>query len=84
MESVTAATLRTFLERLGERYQGSAALYLLGRSALCLLGNPRVTGDVDYAYGGNNTYLDKTTIAAGWSWSSWERAGKLAGKSARL
>jgi len=50
MESVTAANLRSFLERLGERYQGSATLYLLGGSALCLLGNPRVTGDVDYTY----------------------------------
>ena len=50
MESVTAANLRSFLECLGERYQGFATLYLLGGSALCLLGNPRVTGDVDYTY----------------------------------
>lgn len=50
MESVTAENLRTFLERLGEQYQGSATLYLLGGGALCLLGNPRVTVDVDYWY----------------------------------
>ena len=34
--------------RLGKRYQGSATIYLLGGSALCLLGSPRVTADVDY------------------------------------
>jgi hypothetical protein len=50
VEPVTVENLRTFLERLGERYQGSATLYLLGGGALCLLGNPRVTVDVDYWY----------------------------------
>jgi hypothetical protein len=50
VEAVTKVTLRAFLERLGERYEGSATFYLLGGSALCLLGNPRVTVDVDYWY----------------------------------
>ena len=50
MESVTVENLRIFLERLGEQYPGSATLYLLGGGALCLLGNPRVTVDVDYWY----------------------------------
>lgn len=50
MESVTVENLRAFLERLGEQYPGSATLYLLGGGALCLLGNPRVTVDVDYWY----------------------------------
>jgi hypothetical protein len=50
VEPVTVEILRTFLERLGEQYQGSATLYLLGGGALCLLGNPRVTVDVDYWY----------------------------------
>jgi hypothetical protein len=50
VESVTAENLRAFLECLGEHYQGSATLYLLGGGALCLLGSPRVTADVDYWY----------------------------------
>ena len=37
MESVTEAKLRSFLQRLGERYTGSGSLYLLGGCALCLL-----------------------------------------------
>jgi len=48
MESVTATNLKSFLQRLGERYPGPATIYLLGGSALCLLGSPRVTLDVDY------------------------------------
>ena len=48
MESVTTANLKSFLQRLGERYPGPATIYLLGGSALCLLGSPRVTLDVDY------------------------------------
>ena len=48
MESVTAAKLKSFLQRLAERYPGPATIYLLGGSALCLLGSPRVTLDVDY------------------------------------
>ena len=48
MEPVTAANLRAFLRRLGERYPQPARLYLLGGSALCLLGSPRTTLDVDY------------------------------------
>jgi hypothetical protein len=50
VEAVTEATLRAFLERLGKQYEGAATFYLLGGSALCLLGNPRVTVDVDYWY----------------------------------
>lgn len=48
MEPVTAANLKAFLRRLGERYPHPARLYLLGGSALCLLGSPRTTLDVDY------------------------------------
>jgi hypothetical protein len=48
VEPVTAAAVQTFLRRLGERYPGSGALYLLGGSALLLLGSPRETLDVDY------------------------------------
>ena len=50
MEPITIVILKTFLQRLGERYPGPATLYLLGGSALCLLGNPRTTVDVDYTF----------------------------------
>jgi len=48
MEPVTAVNLKSFLQRLGERYPDPAMIYLLGGGALCLLGSPRVTLDVDY------------------------------------
>lgn len=50
MEPVTAVTLKAFLQRLGERCPGPATFYLLGGSALCLLGSPRTTLDVDYTF----------------------------------
>jgi len=50
MEPVTSVNLRAFLQRLGERYPDPATIYLLGGSALCLLGSPRATLDVDYAF----------------------------------
>ena len=50
MEPITVANLMQFLQRLGERYPGPATLYLLGGSALCLLGSPRTTVDVDYTF----------------------------------
>lgn len=50
MEPVTLATLKSFFRLLSERYEGPAAIYLLGGSALCLLGSPRTTLDVDYTY----------------------------------
>jgi len=48
MEPVTRASLLVFLDRLGERFADQGALYLVGGSALCLLGNPRTTVDIDY------------------------------------
>jgi len=50
MEPVTTVTLKAFLRRLGERYPDPATFYLLGGSALCLLGSPRTTLDVDYMF----------------------------------
>ncbi len=50
MEAVTSTTLEAFLRRLGERSSCRGAFYLLGGSALCLLGNPRTTVDVDYTF----------------------------------
>jgi Nucleotidyltransferase of unknown function (DUF6036) len=40
--------IQAFLKALGLRYPYSAQLYLLGGSALCLLGSPRPTLDIDY------------------------------------
>lgn len=48
MEPITSANLKLFLQRLGERCPCPVTLYLFGGSALCLLGSPRVTLDVDY------------------------------------
>ncbi len=48
MESLTSLVLQSFFERLGERLADPATFYLLGGSALCLLGSPRETLDVDY------------------------------------
>ena len=46
--SLTIADIETFLRRLGDRYPHPTTLYLLGGSALCLLGSPRRTLDIDY------------------------------------
>jgi hypothetical protein len=48
MEPVTSLALEQFLQKLGSRAERPTALYLLGGSALCLLGSPRETLDVDY------------------------------------
>jgi hypothetical protein len=50
MEPVTSIIIRNFLQRLGEVYPDPAEFYLLGGSALCLLGSPRETLDVDYTF----------------------------------
>jgi len=49
MNPITADDIRTFLKKLGERYTRPGTLYLLGGGAICLLGNPRPTVDLDYA-----------------------------------
>jgi hypothetical protein len=50
VEPVTRAVVLEFLEQLGERFAGRGSLYLLGGSALCLLGSPRTTADIDYTF----------------------------------
>ena len=50
MEPVTSAAIQQFIQRLAERYGGAGTLYLLGGGALCLLGSPRETRDVDYTF----------------------------------
>ncbi len=51
MSTLTADDIRTFLKKLGERYARPGTLYVLGGAAVCLLGNPRPTVDLDYAVG---------------------------------
>lgn len=48
MEPVTPETLTALLKRLGETYVDQVTFYLLGGSALLLLGSPRQTLDIDY------------------------------------
>jgi len=50
MGAVTSKTLEAFLQRVGERSSCTGALCLLDGSALCLLGNPRTTADIDYTF----------------------------------
>ncbi len=44
--------IQDFLQQLGDRYQQPGQVYLLGGSALCLLGSPRQTLDIDYVVSG--------------------------------
>ena len=44
---LTAADIEAFLLRLGERIPQTTTLYLVGGSAMCLLGSPRRTLDND-------------------------------------
>ena len=60
MESVTLQALQAFFERLGEQISAPATLYLLGGSALCLLGSPRETLDVDYSIEGAPPEAEQT------------------------
>lgn len=48
MECLAEETVLAFLEEVGRRYSQPADLLLLGGSALCLLGSPRPTLDIDY------------------------------------
>ena len=48
MEPVTTDSLLLLAEQLGERLATPFRLYLLGGSAMLLLGSPRATKDVDY------------------------------------
>ena len=59
MAAITSATLETFLQRLGERSPVAGALYVLGGSALCLLGSPRTTADVDSTFEAESGSLEE-------------------------
>jgi hypothetical protein len=53
--------IRAFLINLGKRHLHSENLYLLGGSALCLLGSPRPTLDIDYI--GDDLKKDELQLA---------------------
>ena len=48
MADLTTYEIQDFLQRLGHHYPHPGTFYLLGGSALCLLGSPRRTLDIDY------------------------------------
>ncbi len=48
MEGLAEEAILNFLEEVGRRFPQPADLVLLGGSALCLLGSPRPTLDIDY------------------------------------
>lgn len=48
MAPITSDHIRALLTEVSRRYQEPATLYLLGGSALCLLGSERATLDIDY------------------------------------
>jgi hypothetical protein len=50
MEPINQTTITDFLKRLGESFPIKSSFYLLGGSALCLLGSPRQTVDIDYIF----------------------------------
>jgi hypothetical protein len=48
MHSISKPVIFEFLERIGQKLPQEVSLFLLGGSALCIIGNPRVTNDIDY------------------------------------
>jgi hypothetical protein len=48
MEPISRTSIIEFLNRLGGQFPSTASFYLLGGSALCFLGSPRETLDIDY------------------------------------
>jgi hypothetical protein len=60
MKNMNKGMIQEFLARLGSRYPKQATLYLLGGSALILLGSSRDTLDIDYV--GNDMQKDDLQI----------------------
>jgi hypothetical protein len=60
MKNMNKGLIQEFLARLGSRYPKQATLYLLGGSALILLGSSRDTLDIDYV--GNDMQKDDFQI----------------------
>jgi len=67
MGSIATEEVMRFLEKLGEVHQEKAVLYLIGGGALCLLGNPRRTADIDFSLtslAGNKSLVDSMLAVA--------------------
>ena len=60
MKNMNKELIQEFLARLGSRYPKQATLYLLGGSALILLGSSRDTLNIDYV--GNDMQKDDFQI----------------------
>lgn len=63
MEPVTTLALEKFFQQAGDRIPQPARLYLLGGSALCLLGSPRETLDLDYSLETGSQEIEQTINA---------------------
>lgn len=50
MDYLAAEEILAFFNKLSQNYDSQANIYLLGGSALCLLGSPRRTIDIDIAF----------------------------------
>ena len=59
MESVTAQVLERFFKRLGEEISTPTQFFLVGGNALCLLGSPRETLDIDYFIDGETDEVEQ-------------------------
>jgi hypothetical protein len=59
LESVTAQALERFFKRLGEEISTPTKFFLVGGSALCLLGSPRETLDIDYFIEGETDEVEQ-------------------------
>lgn len=59
MESITAQALEQFFRRLGEKISAPTKFFLVGGSALCLLGSPRETLDIDYFIDGETVEVEQ-------------------------
>jgi len=57
--SLAADEIRNFFLKLSQRYHYHARIYILGGGALCLLGNPRRTVDIDYTLEETDEHLEE-------------------------
>jgi hypothetical protein len=60
VESITAQALEQFFRRLGEEISAPTKFFLDGGSALCLLGSPRETLDIDYFIDGETVEVEQS------------------------
>ena len=65
MGGLASQDVMRFLDALGSVYEEHATLYLIGGGALCLLGSPRRTMDIDFSLpmSGETQHLVETMLA---------------------